>query len=75
MDAGQPGASRHPPGERDGHPHAARSRGFHVVDRLGPGRTLEGAQAEMDIIVPGMWESHFRAVGPRGWWSSRRLTD
>ena len=32
---------------------------LYVVGRLAPGRTLERARAEMDVIVPGLWESHF----------------
>ena len=32
---------------------------LYVIGRLAPGRTLEHARAEMDVIVPGLWESHF----------------
>ncbi len=31
---------------------------LYVIGRLAPGRTREQAQAEMDVIVPGLWESH-----------------
>ena len=39
---------------------------LYVIGRLAPGRTLEQAQAEMDVIVPGLWESHFSR------WETRR---
>ena len=38
---------------------------LYVVGRLGPGRTVEQARAEMDVIVPGLWESHFSRWGTR----------
>ena len=38
---------------------------LYVIGRLAPGRTLEEARAEMDIIVPGLWESHFSRWGTR----------
>ncbi|MYD71452.1 MAG: FtsX-like permease family protein [Acidobacteria bacterium] len=39
---------------------------LYVIGRLAPGRTLEQARAEMDVIVPGLWESHFSR------WETRR---
>ena len=38
---------------------------LYVVGRLAPGRTLDQARAEMDVIVPGLWESHFSRWGTR----------
>ena len=38
---------------------------LYVIGRLAPGRTLEEARAEMDVIVPGLWESHFSRWGTR----------
>ena len=32
---------------------------LYVVGRLAPGRTLDEARAEMDVIVPALWETHF----------------
>ena len=40
---------------------------LYVVGRLAPGRTVEQARAEMDVIVPGLWESHFSR------WDTRRV--
>ena len=31
---------------------------LYVIGRLAPGRTLQQAQAELDVIVPGLWESN-----------------
>ena len=38
---------------------------LYVVGRLAPGRTLDEARAEMDVIVPGLWEAHFSRLGTR----------
>lgn len=38
---------------------------LYVIGRLAPGRTLDHARAEMDVIVPGLWESHFSRWGTR----------
>ena len=38
---------------------------LYVIGRLVPGRTLAEARAEMDVIVPGLWESHFSRWGTR----------
>ena len=38
---------------------------LYVVGRLAPGRTLDQARAEMDVIVPELWESHFSRGGTR----------
>lgn len=38
---------------------------LYVIGRLAPGRTLEEARAELDVIVPGLWESHFSRWGTR----------
>ena len=38
---------------------------LYVVGRLAPGRTLDQARAEMDVIVPGLWEAHFSRQGTR----------
>ena len=38
---------------------------LNVIGRLAPGRTLEEARSEMDVIVPGLWESHFSRWGTR----------
>ena len=38
---------------------------LYVIGRLAPDRTLEEARAEMDVIVPGLWESHFSRWGTR----------
>ena len=38
---------------------------LYVIGRLAPGRTVEQARAEMDVIVPGLWESHFSRWGTR----------
>ena len=38
---------------------------LYVIGRLAPGRTVDGARAEMDVIVPGLWESHFSRRGTR----------
>ena len=38
---------------------------LYVLGRLAPGRTLDEARAEMDVIVPGLWESHFSRWGTR----------
>ena len=40
---------------------------LYVIGRLAPGRTLKEARAEMDVIVPGLWESHFSR------WDTRRV--
>lgn len=40
---------------------------LYVIGRLAPGRTLEQARAEMDVIVPGLWQSHFSR------WDTRRV--
>lgn len=40
---------------------------LYVIGRLAPGRTLEEARAELDVIVPGLWESHFSR------WDTRRV--
>ena len=40
---------------------------LYVIGRLAPGRTVEQARAEMDVIVPGLWESHFSR------WDTRRV--
>ena len=32
---------------------------LYVIGRLAPGRSVEQARAELDVIVPGLWESHF----------------
>lgn len=32
---------------------------LYVIGRLAPGVTLEQAQAEMNVIVPRLWEAHF----------------
>ena len=38
---------------------------LYAVGRLAPGRTLDEARAEMDVIVPGLWEAHFSRLGTR----------
>ena len=38
---------------------------LYVIGRLVPGRTLDEARAEMDVIVPGLWEAHFSRLGTR----------
>ena len=38
---------------------------LYVVGRLAPGRTVDEARAEMDVIVPGLWEAHFSRLGTR----------
>ena len=38
---------------------------LYVIGRLAPGRTLDEARAEMDVIVPGLWEAHFSRLGTR----------
>ena len=38
---------------------------LYVIGRLAPGRTVDEARAEMDVIVPGLWESHFSRWGAR----------
>ena len=38
---------------------------LYVIGRLAPGRTLAEGRAEMDVIVPGLWESHFSRWGTR----------
>ena len=38
---------------------------LYVIARLAPGRTVEQARVEMDVIVPGLWESHFSRWGTR----------
>ena len=38
---------------------------LYVIARLTPGRTVEQARVEMDVIVPGLWESHFSLWGTR----------
>ena len=38
---------------------------LYVIGRLVPGRTLAEGRAEMDVIVPGLWESHFSRWGTR----------
>ena len=38
---------------------------LYVIGRLAPGRTLDEARAEMDVIVPGLWESHSSRWGTR----------
>ena len=38
---------------------------LYAIGRLAPGRTLDEAQAEMDVIVPGLWEAHFSRSGTR----------
>ena len=49
-------------------PGAQRGLGvLYVIGRLAPGHTLEQARAEMDVIVPGLWESHFSR------WDTRRV--
>ena len=40
---------------------------LYVIGRLAPGRTVGRARAEMDVIVPGLWESHFSR------WDTRRV--
>ena len=40
---------------------------LYVIGRLAPERTLEEARAELDAIVPGLWESHFSR------WDTRRV--
>ena len=47
---------------------------LYVIGRLAPGRTLDEARAEMDVIVPGLWESHFSRWGTRRV-AMTRLTD
>ncbi len=39
---------------------------LYVIGRLAPGRTLDEARAEMDVIVPGLWEAHSSRGGTRG---------
>ena len=36
---------------------------LYVIGRLAPGRTLDQARAEMDVIVPGLWEASLLAAG------------
>ncbi len=38
---------------------------LYAIGRLAPGRTLDEARAEMDVIVPGLWEAHFSRLGTR----------
>ena len=38
---------------------------LYAIGRLAPGRTLAEARAEMDVIVPGLWEAHFSRLGTR----------
>jgi predicted permease len=38
---------------------------LYVIGRLAPGRTLGQARAELDVLVPGLWESHFSRWGTR----------
>ena len=38
---------------------------LYVIGRLAPGRTVDEARAEMDVIVPGLWEAHFSRLGTR----------
>ncbi len=38
---------------------------LYVIGRLAPGRTLDQARAEMDVIVPGLWGAHFSRWGTR----------
>ena len=38
---------------------------LYVIGRLASGRTPDQARAEMDVIVPGLWESHFSRGGTR----------
>ena len=55
---------------RDNGMDAGAQRGLgvlYVIGRLAPGRTLEEARAELDVIVPGLWESHFSR------WDTRRV--
>ena len=40
---------------------------LYVIGRLTPGRSLEQARGEMDVIVPRLWESHFSR------WDTRRV--
>ena len=47
---------------------AAAQRGLgvlYVIGRLAPARTLDEARAEMDVIVPGLWESYFSRSSTR----------
>ena len=49
-------------------PGAQRGLGvLYVIGRLAPGQTLEQARAEMNTIVPGLWQSHFSR------WDTRRV--
>ena len=49
-------------------PGAQRGLGvLYVIGRLAPGRTPQQARAELDVIVPGLWESHFSR------WDTRRV--
>ncbi len=38
---------------------------LYAIGRLAPGRTVDEARAEMDVIVPGLWEAHFSRSGTR----------
>ena len=38
---------------------------LYAIGRLAPGRTLDEARAEMDVIAPGLWEAHFSRLGTR----------
>ena len=38
---------------------------LYAIGRLAPGRTVDEARAEMDVIVPGLWEAHFSRLGTR----------
>ena len=53
---------------RENRMDAGAQRGLgvlYVLGRLAPGRTLDEARAEMDVIVRGLWESHFSRWGAR----------
>ncbi len=38
---------------------------LYAIGRLAPGHSLDRARAELDVIVPGLWESHLMRGGTR----------